>query len=121
MDGKGLFGGDGLGGFGKPGVEGFECALADEGVALLLVANAALGGFVELLEQVEGNVGGLEILRIGVADVVDQRTEGGSAWGGDGLGAGGERGGGESGELSGGDGLDVAFDPGDLSGEEDVG
>src|SRR3954471_7584510 len=38
--GERLFCGDGLGGLVEPGVEGFECTLTDEGVALLLVANA---------------------------------------------------------------------------------
>ena len=103
-------------------VHSFGGAAADFGVAgSLVVAQLETGGFVELWQQVEGDVGGLIVARIGAGDVVAERTEGGLAREGTGLGAGGEIGGVEAGHESGGDGFDVAFDAGDLAGEEDFG
>jgi hypothetical protein len=55
-----------------PCVEGRQRPLALQAVALFLVANLAAKFFVEWLEKVEGDVGGLEVPGVGVGDVVDQ-------------------------------------------------
>src|ERR1035438_654483 len=95
---------------------------ADQLVAGFLVAAQALtGGLVELREEVEGDVGGLVILRVGRGDVVAERAEGGRARQGARGRAEGESGGVHAGHESGGDGLHVAFDAGNLAGEEGFG
>ena len=105
----------------KPFVPGGQGAFALNAVAFLLVANLLAELFFERHEQIEGDVGGLEVLAFGVGDVVRQRAVGGEARGGCGCLAAGEGGGEASGEQAGGDGFGVAFDAGELAGDEDVG
>src|ERR1035438_2120294 len=60
--------------------ERFQRLPADQLVAgLLVAAQAQACGFVELREEVEGDVGGLVILRVGRGDIVAERAEGGRA------------------------------------------
>ncbi len=101
-----------------PGVERGQGALALDAVTLLLVADFLARLFVEGLQQVEGDVGGLEVFGVGVGDVVDQRAESGGAGNGRGLLAVGDGGGVKPGQQAGGDGFGVAFDAGELAGEE---
>ena len=57
-----------------------EGAAADVGVARVFVAAQALAvGFVERGQQVEGDVGGLIVGRVGAGDVVAERAERGLA------------------------------------------
>src|SRR5271165_1041672 len=84
--------------------------------ALLFVANAAPGFFFERDEQVEGDIGGVEALALGVRDVVDERAERGLARDrgetkplGCGCGV-------ETGEHAGGDRFGVSLNSGDLAG-----
>ena len=49
--------------------------LAHHGMPLLLVADSAARFFVQRLQQIERNVGRLETLTLGVADVIHQRAE----------------------------------------------
>jgi hypothetical protein len=56
----------------EPGVEGGEGALTDHLVTEFLVAHFASGGLVELLQQIEGDVGGLEMRGVSPADVMDE-------------------------------------------------
>src|ERR1700722_6571030 len=97
------------------------CAAADFRMARgLVVAQTVTHGVIECGEKIEGDVGGLIVLRIGRRDVVAQRAERGLAWqGGDAL-IGGKRKGEPPGEKACGDGLDVALDTGDLPREEDA-
>jgi len=90
-----------------------------QAVALFFVADFFAEIFFEGFEKVEGDVGGLEVGGVGVGDVVDQRAQGCGAGNGDGLMAAGERRGVNAGEHTGGDGFGVAFDTGNLAGEED--
>src|SRR5512140_174848 len=64
---------------GEPTVERGERLLALQAVALFLVTDTAARAFVERWQQVEGDVGGLEMFRRGMRDVVEQRTNGGLA------------------------------------------
>src|ERR1017187_5215430 len=60
--------------------ERFQRLLADQLVAGFLVgAQAIAPGLVELREEVEGDVGGLVILRVGRRDIAAERAEGGRA------------------------------------------
>ena len=87
-------------------------------MALFLVADLFAQLFFERLQQIEGDVGGLEVFGVGVGDVVDQRAEGGGARDRRGLFSACERRGVEAGQHAGGDGFGVAFDAGELAGEE---
>src|ERR1035437_5914455 len=102
--------------------ERFERLLADQCVARSLIAAQAIAsGLVELRKQIEGDVGGLVVLRVGRGDVVAERAESGRArQGARGL-AEGKSGGVHAGHESGSDGFDVAFDARNLAGEEDFG
>ncbi len=104
-----------------PGVEGRQGPFALQAVALFLVANFAADFFFEGLEQIEGDVGGLEVPGVSVGDVVDQRAEGGGARDRDRLFATGEGCRVEAGQHPCGNGFGVAFDAGDLAGEEQGG
>ena len=133
----------------EPGFPGGEGAFADHLVAEFFVAHFAFCLLVELFEQVEGDVGGLEVGGVGVAEIVDKRAVGAGAGGGrsgceqrptqadrglewataptvptlptEGEWATRQNRGGDAGEQAGGDGFDVAFDAAELAGEEDVG
>ena len=71
-------------------------------------------------QQVEGDVGGGEFFEVAVGDVVGERAVGAEARGGRGLVAVGEGCGVAAGQHAGGDGLGVAFDAGELAGDEDA-
>src|SRR5664280_1309625 len=87
--------------------ERFQRLFADQRVAGFLIAAQALaGGLVELREEVEGDVGGLVILRVGGGDIVAERAEGGSARQGARGRAVCQGGGVHAGHESGGDGFD---------------
>ena len=53
-------------------------------VAFFFVADLFAEVFFEGWEEVEGDVGGLEVLGFGVGDVVGERAVGAEAWGGGG-------------------------------------
>lgn len=89
-------------------------------MAFFFVANLFAEVFFKRWEEVEGDVGGLELFVVGVGDVVGEGPVGGKAWGGCGLLAAGEGGGVAAGEEAGGDGLGVALDAGELAGDEDA-
>src|ERR1017187_259636 len=102
--------------------ERFQRLLADQLVAGFLVAAQAIArALVELREEVEGDVGGLVILRVGRRDIVAERAQGGRARQGARGRAESESGGVHAGREPGGDGFDVAFDAGNLAGEKDFG
>ncbi len=65
----------GITGVCPPRVERGERPLALDAMTLFLVADFFAHLFFERLQQVEGDVGRLEVLRVGVGDVVDQRAE----------------------------------------------
>src|ERR1700749_3390809 len=89
-------------------------------MSFFLVADAAAQLFFERQEEIEGDVLGLEVLAFSMRDVVGERAVGGQArWGRRSLAA-GEGGGEAAGEEAGGDGFGVAFDAGELAGDEDV-
>src|ERR1700741_1135125 len=94
----------GIGRGGPPCVECGEGALALDAVTFFLVADLAALFFRHRLPQGKGDVGGLEVLGIGVSDVVDEGAERGAARDGDGLPAVRERCGVESREQASGDG-----------------
>jgi len=104
-----------------PRVEGRQRSLADDAMALLLVADLLAEFFFEGFEQVEGNVCGLKVFWVGVGDVVDQRSKGAGARRGDGFFAAGQGSSVDSGKQAGGDGFGIALDAGELAGEEDRG
>ena len=60
---------------GPPRVECRQGPLALNAVAFFFVADLSADFFFERLTEVEGDVGGLEVLWIGVRDVVNQRAE----------------------------------------------
>src|SRR5579862_9275091 len=91
-------------------VEGFERAAADFSVAQLAVARRVF----ELGQQVEGDVGGLVIFRIGAGNVSAQRSDRSFAW------KRGMAGSDAAGDQPGGDRFDVAFDAGNLAGEKNI-
>ncbi len=98
-----------------------EGAFALDAVAFFFVADGFAEFFFERDEEVEGDVGGLELFVVGVGDVVDERAVGGEARGRGGFYASGQGGGVAACEEASGDGLGVAFDAGELAGDEDGG
>ena len=69
----------------EPCVPGFEGAVALDAVAFFFVADLFAEVFFERREEVEGDVGGLEVLCFGVGDVVGEAAVGAEAGGGCGL------------------------------------
>jgi hypothetical protein len=62
----------GITGVCPPRIEGREGAFALDAMTFFLVADFSAYFFFEGLQQVEGDVGGLEALGAGVGDVVDE-------------------------------------------------
>src|SRR5271157_1157382 len=101
-------------------VERFQGAAAHFSVARVLVAAQFVArGFVELRQQIEGDVGRLVVLGVGARDVMAQRAQGGLPEQRAQLLAGGQRGRVHPGHQTGGDGFHVSFHARDLAGEED--
>ena len=92
-----------------------------DAVALFFVANPVAEFVFKRHEQIEGDVGGLEVFAFSMCDVVRERAVGGEARGGLGSLAASEGGGETPGQEAAGDGFGVAFDAGKLAGDKDVG
>src|SRR5271155_64334 len=101
----------------EPGFEFSQRQFALQATALFAVADLA----IECGQQIEGDVGGLEILALGSCDVVDQRSECGDPRRRQGLAAGGEGGSIDPRDQAGGDRFDIAFDAADLAREKHLG
>ena len=98
-----------------------EGAVALDFVAFFFVADAFAEFFFEGWEKVERDVGWGELFGFGMGDVVGEGAVGGEAGGGGGLGAVGESCSVASGEEAGGYRFGIAFDAGELAGDEDGG
>ena len=59
----------------QPGIEGRQRSLALQAVAGFFVANLLAHFFFQRLQQVEGHIGRLEVLGVGMGDVMHQRAE----------------------------------------------
>src|SRR6185437_1932828 len=88
-------------------------------MALFLVANLPPQLFFERRQQVEGNIGGLEALRFGMGDVVDQRAVRGSSRCAQRCRGTGERSGESACEHARGNRLRIALDARELSCNQD--
>jgi hypothetical protein len=82
---------------------------------LLLVADFFAQLFLQRLQEIEGDVGGLEIFRVGVGDVVNQRAESACTRRWNGLISASQRGGVDARKQTGSDRFRVAFDAGKLT------
>jgi hypothetical protein len=57
-----------------PRIEGGEGTVALDAMTFFLVVDSLSRLFLKWLEEIEGDVGGLEVFGVGVGDVVDQRA-----------------------------------------------
>ena len=88
-------------------------------MAFLFVADLLADFLFKRLDEVEGDVGWLEVFGLGVRNVVDERAECGCAGNRGGFFALRDLRGVEPSQHAGGDGLRVALDAGELTGYED--